>query len=113
MSATGTNPLSALVASLVAWAKSEEAKIVAVATAFLPEIEQGVEVAVEELAAIAGNAVLAQAGAVLSGSEKFGTAVTSVVQTVESSGKSILISDAQTAVQNAYSVIQAVAKTAS
>lgn len=78
-------------------------------TAFLPKIENLVEVAFEDLASIAGKAVLAQALKVASGQEKFGNAVQDVVQTVESSGKTVGIQTAQAAVQIAFLTAQSVA----
>jgi hypothetical protein len=108
MSASG-NPLSSLLTGLEAWAESVKEKIIAVADAFLPTVVNDIEVALEDIAAIAGNAVLAQATAVLSGTEKFGNAVADVVQTVETQGKTVAIQTAQMAVQQAFIVVKTVA----
>lgn len=90
-------------------AKALEAKIAPVAQAFEQQIIGDIEIAAKDLAQIAVNAVLAQASATLSGSEKFGQAVTNVIQTIEAAGKGVAISTAQTAVQQAYSAVQSVA----
>lgn len=65
------------------------------------------EIGLEELGSIALDAVETEAPKVLGGGEKFGSAVTNVIQTVEAKGKTILVSDAQAAVQNAYHAFQA------
>lgn len=78
----------------------------AVAVNFLPKLEHAVEVAFEDLAALAGKAILAEAPKLISGSEKFGNAVANVVQTVEAGGKTVLINTAQAAVQTAFLAAQ-------
>jgi len=108
---TTATPAQGFLSALEAWAESVRDKIVAVAEAFLPTLENDLEIALEDLAAIAGQAVLAQATAVISGNEKFGAAVTDVIQTVEASGKTVLTQTAQSAVQQAYTVIKTVANT--
>lgn len=77
--------------------------------AFLPKIETVLEVAFEDLAEIAGQAVLTEATKLVSGQEKFGNAVTNVVQTIEASGKTVALQVAQTAVQTAYITAQQIA----
>lgn len=64
---------------------------------FGPKILAGAE----EVATIALNAALAQAPAVLSGSEKLSAATSSVVSTLAASGKSVAVNIAETAVQAA------------
>lgn len=83
-------------------AKALWSKIVAVADAIEPIVETAVEDTIEDLGTIAMNAVITQAPLVISGTEKFGAAVTSVVQTVEAAGKTIPEQNAQVAVQAAY-----------
>ena len=67
-----------------------------------PVVVQDVEQALEQIGKLALGAVVAEAPKLISGSEKFGNAVANVVQTVEGQGKTILVQDAQMAVQNAY-----------
>lgn len=105
-----TNPLNDFVTKAEAYLKTVEAEFVEVADKFLPAIENVFEVALEDLAEIAVGAVLKQAPLVLDGTEKFGNAVASVVQTVEASGKTVAIQTAQTAVQTAYLTVQSVVK---
>lgn len=93
-----------------AFIKKEEAYFKEVAAEFLPKLENALEVALEDLAEIAGKAVLTEAVAAISGNEKFGAAVTHVIQTVEASGKTVALSTAQTAVQTAYLTAQEVAQ---
>jgi len=105
--ATAVTPtgLAAFTANAEAWIEAEWAKIEPYAASFEQAVESDVEIAFEDLAQISLGAVLAQAPAVLSGAEKFGTAVTSVVQTVEAAGKTVAVTTAQTAVQQAYDTI--------
>lgn len=69
---------------------------------FLPSVEHLIEVAIEDIAAIAGQAVLDQAPKVISGEVKFGNAVSQVIDTVKASGKSVAQATAGAAVQLAY-----------
>lgn len=103
-----SNSVNTFVANLEAFFASAAAEVEKVASAFLPKLEQLVEVALEDLASIAGQAVLTQAANVISGQEKFGAAVTDVVQTVEASGKTVAIQTAQTAVQTAFLTVKAI-----
>lgn len=85
---------------------------------FLPTAENLLEVAFEDLAVIAGQAVMQAAPLAISGQEKFGTAVVNVIQTVEKAGQTVAVSTAQAAVQAAYLsattvAVQAVAAKAS
>lgn len=89
--------------------KKVEDQIIEFAQAFLPKVGAAVEAALEELAEIALKAVLAQAQEAISGREKFGNAVVSVVQQVEASGKTVAIQTAQAAVQIAYLEAQKIA----
>lgn len=70
------------------------------------EIETDLEALWNFAAPLAVNAVLAEAEKVISGQEKFGNAVASVVQSVEAAGKPIVIADGQALVQNAYRFVQ-------
>ena len=67
-----------------------------------PVVIKDVEAALEQLGKLALNAVIAEAPKLISGNEKFGSAVVNVVQSVEGQGKTVLVQDAQMAVQNAY-----------
>ena len=71
-----------------------------------PVVVSDVEQALEALGKLALDAVIAEAPKLISGNEKFGNAVTNVVQTVEGEGKAIVIQDAQMAVQNAYYAVK-------
>lgn len=77
-----------------------------VAKAIGPVIVADLEDFLSAIGTIAIGAVLKQAPLVLSGAEKFGAAVTHVVQQVEEQGKTIAIQDAQMAVQGAYHAVQ-------
>ena len=105
--------LSSFVAALEAEAEKVKDAIVAEAKTLIPEVISDVEVALEDIAKVALDAVLAAAPMVLSGSEKFGQAVTDVIQSVEKSGKTIVLATAHMAVQQAYLAAQTVAKAAS
>jgi hypothetical protein len=109
---TSTNPLIAFASGLENWFKQKVQQVEQFADALLPEVENDVEVALDDLIGIAGQAVLDQAGSVLAGAEKFGAAVTSVIQTVEGAGKTVAIQTAQMAVQQAYLTAQQQAKAA-
>ena len=67
-----------------------------------PVVVADIESALEALGKLALDAVIAEAPKLISGGEKFGSAVTNVVQAVEGQGKTVLVQDAQMAVQNAY-----------
>lgn len=110
MTAATSNPVESFVQALEHIAQNLKDKIVAFASDFLPEIENDAEIALEDLAGLAMNAVLAQAGSLIGGREKFGNAVDAVVQQVESSGKTVLQQTAQMAVQQAYLTAQSVAQ---
>ncbi|HEY4115904.1 MAG TPA: hypothetical protein VGM17_17745 [Rhizomicrobium sp.] len=103
-----TNSLQAFLQTLEAFAQTVKDKIAAFASDFLPQVESDAEIALEDLASLAMNAVLAQAGGVVSGREKFGNAVDTVVQQVEQSGQTVLQQTAQMAVQQAYLTAQSV-----
>ena len=105
-SGTSTNPLVSFAEGLEAWFESKAQDVVQFADSFLPELANDAEVALDDLIGIAGQAVLDQAGSVLSGTEKFGNAVNSVVQAVEAAGKTVAQSTAQMAVQQAYLTAQ-------
>lgn len=108
--------------SLATWFANLEAEAAAKLQALGTEAEKviesvgtvvvaDVEAAFQELGTLALNAVLAEAPKVLSGAEKFGSAVTSVVQAVEASGKAVLVQDAQMAVQAAVRAVQTAGST--
>ena len=61
----------------------------------------------EEIATLALNAVASEAPKVLSGQEKLGNAVSTVVTSLGSQGKSISVAVAEAAVQSAYNTISA------
>ena len=69
---------------------------------FGPVVVADIESALEEVGKLALDAVIAEAPKLISGREKFGSAVTNVVQSLEGQGKAIVVQDAQMAVQNAY-----------
>lgn len=102
--------------ALEAQAKAEFEKLVSegeaeakkIADAIGPVIVADLENFLSAIGQIAIGAVMKQAPLVLSGAEKFGNAVASVVQQVEGQGKAILVSDAQMAVQAAYHAVQVV-----
>lgn len=106
MSAQGTNPLIAFVQGLEAWFGQKEQEVIQFADNFLPKIANDLEIALDDLIGIAGQAVLTQAASYASGAEKFGNAVADVIQTVESSGKTVALQTAQMAVQQAYLTAQ-------
>lgn len=97
-------------ANLEAQAKTELAVIGAeaekVAVAVGTVVVQDVEQALEQLGALAVSAVIAEAPKLISGQEKFGNAVASVVQQTEAAGRAVLINDAQMAVQGAFRAVQ-------
>lgn len=99
---TLSNSVTAFVAQVEAFFKNAETKFENFAAEFLPQVGNVLEVALEDLAQVAGAAVLAEAPKLISGQEKFGNAVANVVQTVEAQGKTVAIQTAQTAVQTAY-----------
>lgn len=72
------------------------------AYAFLPAVGKRIEVAIEDVAEVALQAVVEQAGKVIKGEVKFKNAVDTVVNSVSASGKTIAIQTAQAAVQIAY-----------
>lgn len=78
-----------------------------------PVIVAEVEATLKELCQIAIGAVIAEAPKVISGAEKFGNAVATVVQTAEAQGKSVVVANAQMAVQGAFTAIQAAVNPAS
>jgi hypothetical protein len=72
------------------------------AVAIGTEVENDVKALWAALAPVALQAIQDNATKVMTGEEKFGTAVTTVVQTAEAQGQSILIQDAQALVQNTF-----------
>lgn len=112
MSDITINSVQTFLQKLEAFAESAKDRIIAFADELLPQAESDIEVALDDLAQIALDAVLKQAPTLVSGREKFGNAVASVVQTVEASGKTVLQQTAQMAVQQAYLTAQSVAQAA-
>lgn len=102
--------LSDLVKELEAFLSKEVVLIEEVAEKLLPELEQKVEIALEDLATIAGKAVLQEAPKLISGQDKFENAVTVILNTVESQGKTVVLNTAKAVVQLAYVGAQDVAK---
>lgn len=111
MSATGTTPASTGIFSQLegffetAWTEVK-ADAVELWDATETTIVSDLEALWSFAAPIAINAVMAQVSSVASGAEKFGNAVTNVVQTVEAAGKPIVEADGQALVQNAYNFVQ-------
>lgn len=99
---TTTNPVNVFVDKVTLFFNTVGKDLEKFADAFLPKVENFFEVALEDIAEIAGSAVLQEAGNVIGGKEKFGNAVAHVIQKVEISGKTVAISIAQQAVQTAY-----------
>lgn len=107
---TTSNPVQSFMQALERFAQSVKDKILAFADDFLPKIENDAEVALEDLAGLAMNAVLAQASKLIGGREKFGNAVDAVVEQVEANGHTVLQQTAQMAVQQAYLTAQSIAQ---
>lgn len=107
--------LASVISDLEAEAKTAVANFVggaeavaeSVGTVLLTDIEDFVR----DLGTIAIGAVMTELPKAISGQEKFGNAVTNVVQTVEAAGKPILVQDAQNAVQTAFHAVQAAVAT--
>lgn len=111
MSSTGTAAVSTgIFSTLENYFETAWTEVKADAVELWDETETTVVSDLEALwsfaAPIAINAVMAQVSSVASGTEKFGTAVTTVVQAVEAAGKPIVIADGQALVQNAYNFVQ-------
>lgn len=102
--------LSDFEAEAVKFFNTVKADVEKFAHEFVPAVEKTVEVALVDIAQLAGQAVMAELPFAISGAEKFGNAVQHVVQTVEAQGKTIAIQTAQTAVQMAYITAQNVAQ---
>jgi hypothetical protein len=100
-------------AKVTAFYNTVKTTVVAFAQYFLPAAAELVEVALEDLATIAGNAVLTEAPKVLSGQEKFANAVANVVAAVEAEGKTVAVNTAKAAVQLAYLEVQKLAQSLS
>lgn len=88
--------------ALAAYLDGVVAQIKKFAWAFLPKVGAKVEVAIEEVANVALQAVVEQANRTVKGEVKFRDAVNIVVDSVSASGKTIAIQTAQAAVQLAY-----------
>lgn len=102
--------LATVIASVEATIKADLAAVEngleKVAETVAPVVVDAAEAFLREIFTIAAQAVLAEAPKVISGTEKFGNAVTNVIQTVEAQGKTILLQDAQMAVQGGYHIVQ-------
>lgn len=107
--------LASVVSDLEAEAKIAVANFVGGAEAVAEQVGTvlltDIEDFVRELGSIALNAVMTELPKAISGQEKFGAAVATVVQTVEAAGKPILVQDAQNAVQTAFHAVQAAVAT--
>ena len=88
--------------ALISYLDSVVADIKKFAWAFLPKVGASVEVAIEDLAQVALQAVVEQASKAVKGEVKFRDAVNIVVDSVTASGKTVAIQTAQAAVQLAY-----------
>jgi hypothetical protein len=93
--------LSSFFSSLETAVVTEAQKVVSA----LKPVEPFVEATAEELAPIAVQAVAGQALATTTGAVKFFAAVSNVVSTLASQGKSVARSNAASAVQAAYNAI--------
>lgn len=83
-----------------------KAEVIIVENQIVPEIEADLVMALGQLKDLAITTVLEMATRTLSGSEKFGTAVTTVFQHAEANAIAIGIADAQMLVQQAYRAVQ-------
>jgi hypothetical protein len=77
-----------------------------IAEAIGPVIITDAEAMLKQLFDLSVQAVLDEAQKVISGTEKFGNAVTSVTQTIEAQGKAVVIQDVQAAVQTSYNIVK-------
>lgn len=84
--------------------KNIESELVTIATKIKPLLIAGAE----ELATAALNAVVSEAPKVVSGAEKFDSAVSTVVTGLAGRGKSVAATVAAAAVQTAYNELSAV-----
>lgn len=109
MASTFLNDLETHIAAEVAGA---EQRIVALAEDIGPVVLKYTKEFLTSVAQIALGAVLDQVPLVLSGAEKFGAAVTHVIQQVEAKGQTIAVTDAQLAVQATYEKVAAAAQAA-
>lgn len=85
--------------------KADIVKIEASLASIAKAIKPVVIASAEEVGQAAIQAVLAEAPKVISGQEKAGNAISSVVATIKLNGKSVLASTAETAVQTAFTLI--------
>lgn len=69
-----------------------------------------IEADAKALGLLAVSAVLSQAGLVLRGSEKLSAAVTIVLTTLATEGKTALLSDIEIAIQVAYNTLNGISK---
>ena len=90
-------------ASLQKAVTAAKAEIAAAAQYFIPRVEAGAE----QVATAALNAALAQAPLLISGAEKLSAATASVVSTIASTGKTVAVNIAETAVQAAVDKLAA------
>ena len=107
--------LASVVQDIEAFAKgavaSFEGGVEKVAEQIGPVLVHDVENLLRELGQIAVSAVMTELPKAISGQEKFGSAVTNVMQTAEAQGKTVLIQDAQQAVQTAFRAVQVAVST--
>lgn len=93
--------------NLEAAIKAEFAKVEPTLAAIWKAIKPMVEATAEEVAQIALKSVTDNALEVLSGAEKLSVGVNAVVTTLASQGKSVTVTNAETAVQSAYNILSA------
>lgn len=84
-------------------------EIVAAAPAFIQTVETDAKAILSAAVPLAIGAVMDNAPLVLSGTEKFGSAVTSVIQQLEAKFGPVVVADIQTVVQMAYATIKNIA----
>lgn len=101
-----TNPFGALWDEIKAEAAKVETEAVALAEQFATSAVADIEAVFAIGAPLAIQAVMDAAPLVMGGSEKFGTAVTSVMQTLETKLGPVAIQDVQALIQTAYRGIQ-------
>lgn len=94
--------LASFRAALSAHFNSVINKIKKFAYAFLPQVGASVEVAIEDMAQVALQAVVEQAPKVIKGDVKFENAVNTVLSSVAASGRTVAKQTAYAAVQLAY-----------
>lgn len=107
---TPSNPFVQLWNDVVAEGKKDLAALKALAVDVGDEIVVDIEDVFRVGAPLAVAAIIAEAPKVISGSEKFGNAVTSVTQSLETSNLgTIIVADVQSLVQTAFTGLTKIA----